>query len=117
MRIKEIIKEEPFQLVNEGENPEREISGCFCCDLLSMVIGRAPKDSVWVTVIGNENTIAAAILAEVSCVVLAEGTKLNESGRMRAKEYGVTILESELPVFQTTLLLHERLKNHKNSKF
>ena len=33
---------------------EREIEGgIYCCDLLSIVMGRAPADGLWVTVMGN----------------------------------------------------------------
>ena len=40
---------------------EREITGgVYCCDLLSMVMGRAPADGIWFTVMANQNTIVAA---------------------------------------------------------
>ena len=44
----------------------REIKGgVYCCDLLSMVMGRAPTDGVWFTVMANQNTIVAALMARL----------------------------------------------------
>lgn len=79
---------------------ERDISSVYCCDLLSVVMGRAPADSAWVTVIGNVNTIAVATLADVACIVLAEGFSF-DADALRAAEGKVTLLTSERPVYET----------------
>ena len=75
MTVEELIKKELFKVVVEGDDLSREVTGIFCCDLLSIAMGRAPSDSAWVTVMGNVNTIAVATLADVACVVLAEGAQ------------------------------------------
>ena len=51
---------------------EREIEGgIYCCDLLSIVMGRAPADGLWVTVMGNLNSIAVAVLSDSACILVA----------------------------------------------
>lgn len=70
----------------------KNVSTGYCGDLLSFVIGKAPKDSAWITVMGNENAIAVALLADISCIILAEGTKLDEKAKLRA-------IENNIPVF------------------
>ena len=60
MTVEELIKKELFKVVVEGDDLSREVTGIFCCDLLSIAMGRAPSDSAWVTVMGNVNTIAVA---------------------------------------------------------
>lgn len=40
-----------FSVLAEGE--DREITSVYCGDLLSIVMGRAPADSAWVTMMGN----------------------------------------------------------------
>ena len=36
-------------------------------------MSKAPENGAWVTVMGNKNTLAVASLADVSCIILAEG--------------------------------------------
>lgn len=109
MTVQDLIDRQIFRVVNHGEDLSREISRVFCCDLLSIAMGRAPMDSAWVTVMGNVNTIAVATLADVSCVIMAEGTALDEVGRARAKEQGVTVLAAEEPEFEAALAVYEAL--------
>ena len=56
----------------------------FCCDLLSFVMGRAPADCAWITVMGNVNAIAVAVLADTACIVLAENAALDGEACTRA---------------------------------
>ena len=76
MTANELCRDCGFTLLCCGD---REISGgVYCCDLLSMVMGRAPTDGVWFTVMANQNTIVAALMADVACVVLTEGIRLSD---------------------------------------
>ena len=80
---------------------EREITGgIYCCDLLSIVMGRAPADSLWITVMGNVNAMAVATLADTACVVVAERMPLDEEAIKGAKKGNVTVLRTELPVYE-----------------
>ncbi len=60
MTIQGLVDSGMFAIVNEGEERSREISTVFCCDLLSIAMGRAPAGCAWVTVMGNMNTLAVA---------------------------------------------------------
>ena len=83
---------------------EREIEGgIYCCDLLSIVMGRAPADCAWVTVMGNLNSIAVSVLADTACIVLAEGMALDDDARARGEQQGVTVLKTSLPVYQASM--------------
>ena len=109
MTVKELIDRQIFRVVNLGEELDREVTKVFCCDLLSIAMGKAPADGAWVTVMGNVNTIAVATLADVSCVIMAEEVSLDEMARARAKEQGVTVLATEEPVFEAALKVHKEL--------
>jgi hypothetical protein len=71
---------------------DREITDCYIGDLLSWVMGRAPGDSAWLTVMGNINSIAVATLADVSCIVLVENAALDADAKAKAEMHGVNIL-------------------------
>jgi len=102
MKVKELCEELGWELAT-GDG-EREITGgIYCCDLLSLVMGRAPSDSLWITVMGNVNTMAVATLADTACVVIAERMPLDAEALEGAKKGGITVLKTEQPVFEAAL--------------
>ena len=108
MTINELIKQLPLTINSEGDL-SREISKVFCCDLLSVAMGKAPADCAWVTVMGNVNTLAVASLTDAACVTLAEGTVLDEVVVEQAKTQGITVLATTEPVFDMALQIHQKL--------
>ena len=75
---------------------DREVTDCYVGDLLSWVMGRAPADSAWLTVMGNINSIAVATLADVSCIILVENAALDDNARQKADMHGVNILTTDM---------------------
>ena len=106
MKLETILELPECKVLVKG-NPEREISKIFCCDLLSIAMGKAPTDSVWVTVMGNKNTLAVAALADVACIVLAEGLGMDEGTLTKAEEEGIAIISTELPIFDISLEIYK----------
>lgn len=103
MTVKDLCQRN--NLTPETGDGTREVTGgVYCCDLLSIVMGRAPADCVWVTVMGNLNAVAVAVLADVACIVLAENMPLDEEAKSRAQQENVTIIRSKLPIYETALL-------------
>ncbi len=82
--------------VSDGE---RIVSGGYAGDLLSWVMGRAQQGDAWVTIMTNPNTVAVASLADVSCIVLAEGVRPDKGVAETAISRDVNILGSEEPSF------------------
>lgn len=72
-------------------------------------MGRAPADSAWVTVMGNVNAMAVALLADVACVVLAEGAAFDDDAKKKAEQNDIAVLWSEKPVFDAALDIHTRM--------
>ena len=64
MKLQTLIDSNLFELVNRGDDLDRDISRVFCCDLLSIAMGKAPTDGAWVTVMANMNTLAVAALTD-----------------------------------------------------
>ena len=107
MTVQDLVNRELFRVVNLGDEPEREITKPFCCDLLSIAMSKAPADGVWVTVMGNKNTLAVASLTETACIILAEGVGLDEGTLKQAESEGIAVLTTELPVFDMALEVYE----------
>ncbi|MFZ2537457.1 MAG: DRTGG domain-containing protein [Oscillospiraceae bacterium] len=98
-----------LKVINIGEGKKRNIGGVYCCDLLSIVMGRAKEDDAWITVMGNINSIAVAVLSDVSCIILSENMQLDIDGLAKAKGQDVCVLASELPTFEIALMINEVL--------
>jgi len=109
MTVKELIDKQLFKTVTLSDELEKAISKPFCCDLLSIAMGKAPAGCAWITVMGNINTLAVAALADVSCIILAEGTNLDEAAQNKASSQQITVLRTDLPIFDTALLIHQEL--------
>lgn len=107
--VEDAAKRCGFEIICGGDGLEREITGLFCCDLLSWAMGRAPADSAWVTVMGNVNAVAVAALADTACIVLAENSAIDETATAKALQQGVAVLRTDLPAFEAALAIHNAL--------
>lgn len=109
MTVQQLADSGIFTLVNGGEEPLRSITTPFCCDLLSVAMGKAPAGCAWVTVMGNVNTLAVASLTDAACVIMAEGAMLDEAAIKKAEQQGIAVLETEMPIFEAALAVYQRL--------
>jgi hypothetical protein len=79
---------------------ERTINGVYIGDLLSWVMGRAESGNVWITIMSNINIVAVATLADVACIVLAEGVTLDDNVRATAEQKGVNIYTTKMTAYE-----------------
>ncbi|HBY71710.1 MAG TPA: hypothetical protein DEG06_05650 [Lachnospiraceae bacterium] len=109
MKVSELVKMQEFKVRNEGTNMNREITVPYCCDLLSIAMAKMPAGAAWVTIMGNVNTLAVAALTDAVCIILAEGIHLDEHALEKAKEQGITVLETQLPIFEAALQIYQKI--------
>ncbi len=108
MTVGEFATLENLHIAVSG-NLKREITGGYCGDLLSWVMSRAESGDAWLTVMGNINAIAVAVLADCACIILCESAALDEDARQKAEEQGVTILITRENAFSLASRLAARL--------
>ncbi len=106
MNVKELAEKGSFTVLNIADGG-REVGKVFCCDLLSIAMGKAPMGCAWVTVMANINTLAVASLADASVVVLAEGSMLDEAALAKARQQEINVLAVKEPIFDTGLRIME----------
>lgn len=108
MTVRELI--EPLSLrplaLPDGD---REVTGGYCGDLLSWVMGRAKSGDAWITIMSNVNIVAVATLADVACVLLAEDVVPDEDVRRVAEQKGINLLTSPLAAYELSAKLAELL--------
>ncbi len=78
----------------------REVAGGYVGDLLSWVMGRAHEDCAWITIMSNVNVVAVASLADVACVILAEGVLLDDDAMKKAEQQSINVMTSPLTSYE-----------------
>ena len=110
MTIQNLIDSGLFEVVNTGDEPDRVIEDIFCCDLLSIAMSKGIEDAVWVTVMGNINTLAVLSLTDMACIVLAEGASMDAAGMARARQEGIYIFRTAEGIFPAARRVWELLQ-------
>ncbi|MBR5539582.1 MAG: hypothetical protein IKU61_06755 [Clostridia bacterium] len=80
--------------------PDREVKGGYAGDLLSWVMGRAPADAVWATIMSNVNIVAVAMLRDVAAIVVCEGAEVGEDVIARAEQQEINLLVADKGIFE-----------------
>lgn len=104
--IAEKLSLKPLSLADSS----REVNGVYIGDLLSWVMGRAESGDAWITIMSNINIVAVASLADVACIILAEGVELDGNVAATALQKGINIYTSEKTAFQLAAALAECLR-------
>lgn len=94
MTIREWVDGLALRVLAEGKDPDTQLAGCYIGDLLSRAISRGVPGGVWITIMANLNVAAVALLAEIPCVVLAEGVEAPDDLREKCREEGIFLLGS-----------------------
>ena len=99
MKIQDFADKLNLRVLTDCDS-EREITGCYCGDLLSWVMSKAKEGDAWLTVMGNVNAVAVAVLTECACIVLTENASLDEQAKLKAELQGVCFMQSEKNAYE-----------------
>lgn len=109
MKTTDIVGKLQAKVFHMG-NEEREIKGGYAGDFLSFVMGRAPADCAWFTVMTNINVSAVATLADVGVVVLCEGVQPTDPLMEKAVEHNINLIGTELDIFEAVRVYCENAR-------
>ncbi len=96
MNVSELIEKTGWERKTSGDN---EVTGVYCGDLLSWVMGRGEPGQAWITVQIHRNIVAVASLREFSCIVIADGAEIPDDILEKAEEENIPVLAANKPVF------------------
>ena len=108
MTVRDLLAPLELELLCEG-NLDRAVIGGYCGDLLSWVMGRAPAEHAWFSVMGNVNAIAVCVLADLPCLILCENATLDDAARNRAETEGISVLRSSKDAYTLAVSLSKLL--------
>lgn len=98
MKLNDLIKNLDADIVNVAD-AGREINGGYCGDFLSVVMGKAPEDSGWFTIMNNQNVAAVATLTDVSVVILCDGIKPDPLLDKKVRDVEINCITTQYSVF------------------
>ena len=105
MTVGELAELSCLQLATEGASLDAPVEGGYVGDLLSVVMGNAQANQVWVTIQSHVNIVAVAALAGIPAIIVAHGYKPEAEALERAKEEGIEIFTTKLDAFSVVRAL------------
>ena len=102
MKIKEFAEKLNLRVLTAYDG-EKEVTRGYSGDLLSWVMSKAKEGDAWLTVMGNVNAVAVAVLTECACIVLTENASLDEQAKIKAEMHGVCFLQSDKNAYELSV--------------
>lgn len=109
MNIGNVMEVLGAKALTSAPDVNKEISGCYVCDLLSLAMGKVQAGNIWITVQANVNIAAVASLTEASCVLVAENMAVEDSVIKKAEEQDVIILRTEKNAYESAVEIGKML--------
>lgn len=116
MTVKEVAEKLDLKLLAGEDGIDREITNCYIGDLLSWVMSKAKDGDIWLTVMGNVNAVAVAVLTDSAAIVLVEDSPLDDDAKNRADMQGVPIYSSSEPAYELATKIEHIFKNDAKGK-
>ena len=84
-----------------------QISGLYCCDLLSWVMSHAGRRAAWITVHSHLNIVAVASLTELSCIIIPEGIVVEDATVKKAIQEGIPVICTKMNAYEICCIAHD----------
>ena len=107
MKVKDIQELLGLESVAGEAGLDREVTGGYAGDLLSVVMANCSKGDLWLTVQGHQNIVAVAVLRELAGIVLVNGRKPDEDTLVKAADEGIPVLLSPWTSYELAGRLYE----------
>jgi predicted transcriptional regulator len=110
MKLNEIIAALNLEVICGNDQFVNEVTGGYCSDLLSDVMGNASEGNVWITIQVHKNIIAVAALKELSAIIIVKGLKPDDETIQTARTQNVVLLSTPLTSFEVAGRLYNLIR-------
>lgn len=86
-------------------NPDTDADAFYAGDFLSRVMGKAPKNAAWLTVMSSVNVAGVAVLAEIAVIIICENVKPSPELVERTNAENIVLIVTEKDVFSCCALI------------
>ncbi|MTI55152.1 AraC family transcriptional regulator [Geosporobacter ferrireducens] len=108
MRVKDLVEKVGFRHIAGKTALEKELTGLYCCDLLSWVMSHAKQGDAWITVQTHVNVVAIASLLDLGCIIIPEDAEIDNATVDKAVDEDIAILATHLSSFEIFKRLYEQ---------
>jgi len=102
MTVREVVESLGLSVRAAERSLAHEVSGGVTCDLLSVVMSRASKGDLWMTVQSHPNIVAVAVLAGLAGIVITHGFEPDPDTLSKAEEEGIPLLTTPASSFEVS---------------
>jgi len=91
MTVAELTNHLEAQILASGSD-EREITGAWMCDIISLTLAKGFSGMAWITHQANMNALAAAHWKQAACVIFPAGITPEQDVIQQAEKEGIPLL-------------------------
>jgi predicted transcriptional regulator len=100
MTVREIIKTLDCRVLVRQEDLNTEVRAGCGCDLMSDVLSFVKSGALLLTGLSNPQAIRTAEMADIKIICFVRGKQPSEDVIALARESGITLLATSLPMFE-----------------
>ncbi len=109
MKVRDLVRALDLKVRTTECSLDGEVTGAYCSDMLSDVIGHASEGQVWLTIQTHQNVAAVASLLNLSAVVVTAGKEPSAELLAKAQREGTPILTTDRTTFEAAGRLYALL--------
>lgn len=107
MQLQEIIQKLQLEIVSGESHLDLDVTSGYISDILSDVMAKASKGSLWITTQTHENVVAILFFKSLAAVILPDGLQPDKIALDKAIEKNLPILLTHLSAFEVVGRLYE----------
>nr|WP_018962523.1 DRTGG domain-containing protein [Coprothermobacter platensis] len=108
IKVSDLLKHNFTLIAGEG-GLNKDVDDVYICDLLSWVMAKAKQKSAWITIQSHVNIVAVALMADLSCIIIAEGVEAEKETIDHANEEGLPVLNYAGSSYEAAIELYHLL--------
>ena len=105
MNVGEIAQQLHLKCIAGRRGLEKEVTGVYMGDLLSLAMAHAKEGNLWITVQGHINAIAVAVLVNLPAIILVQGIEASEEMCQKAEEEEIALLATTEEAYEVAKAL------------
>ncbi len=102
------IMNDSYELLTDHQTLSNSFQGIYQTDLLSAAIKSAKPNQGLITLISHVNTIALAMMIDLSLIIIAEHRFVSQEMIEKANEEQICILRTSMKSFEIVIDLYQR---------
>lgn len=107
MLISDIMKTVNAEILTGNISDSLDIQYAFSADMMSDVLAYADSHMLLITGLSNPQTIRTAEMLDLKCILYVRGKCPDQTSLSLAEQNGITVLRSNLSMFNACGLLYE----------